>query len=77
MEPYLFKGCLELSPGDLQYNVYLQDVSRKEDGTITGFFLNIKTVELDDPGRDSNQLLEDIRYIESTYGLDYTFSFDY
>ena len=57
--------------------MYLQDVTKDEDGTITAFFLNIKTVEMDDPGRDSALLLEDLRYLEKNYGLDNTFSYDF
>ena len=77
MEPYIFKECLAIAPYDLQYNIYLQDVRKEEDGTITAFYIDIKTVEMDDPGRDSYLMLEDLRYLEKNYGLDDTFSFEF
>ena len=77
MEPYIFKECLAIAPYDLQYNIYLQDVRKEEDGTITAFYIDIKTVEMDDPGRDSYLMLEDLRYLEKNYSLDDTFSFEF
>ena len=48
-----------------------------KDFRITGFYINIKTSYLDDPGTQTIQLLDDLRKLEKNYGLDNTFSAHY
>jgi len=63
-----------LAAVDKKFGIYTKDVNFDKKFRITGFYINIKTVYLDDPGSQAIQLLDDLRKLEKNYGLDKTFS---
>ena len=61
---------------DFGGGVYTNDLILADDFRITGFFLSIQTVRMDDPGPELIQAIKDLQFIEQTMGLNETYSFE-
>ena len=76
MDPEIFEACI-ISASINDNTEYFRDVKytedENEDGRLEGFYIQIKTIGLEDPGEEGPKLLADIKWIINEYGIGDTY----
>ena len=69
MDPETFEACI-IHASMFDNTEYYRDVRYTKEGRLEGFYIQIKTIGIEDPGLNGPKLLADLRQIVNEYGLD-------